>query len=160
MKTVCRRGDDLSRAVTSLLSFAEVVCFALLEKKGCGVFEDAVVWLEATALGFLPLAFGGLGGKSTLPSRIWVILSPITFRFVSSGPYLIHTRREGNDLALGFGGDPRVPVLGLNLRTLALTFIGSEGFVVVVEGGIGTIWLRAKADASLSGGVGMSVGIF
>lgn len=60
-----------------------------------------------------------------LPSKIWVILSPTWLRCSLSFPYLTVTMREGLTSCLAFGGEPKVPVLRLNLR---IFFGGGEVF--------------------------------
>ena len=91
--------------------------FALPMKNGCVLlaFSDATsAW---PCLGAIILRLLGTGESCSFPSSIPSILLPMSFRCSSSRPYLIVTMRLGLLIAFGFGGEPKVPVFGLNLRT-------------------------------------------
>lgn len=147
MNTVCRVEDGCPLVADWLSVF--VFCFAFPVKNGCVVFDISSILAMQSSFAFLPLLFGGVGGNNILPSRIWVILSPISFRLASSRPYFMHTIRDGGLLDLGFGGDPNVPVFGFHFSTLPLTLgfvllegldcgVASVGFINAILNGSGS----------------------
>lgn len=119
MNTVCRAEDGCPLEADWLSVF--VFCFAFPVKNGCVVFGISSILAMQSSFAFLPFLLGGVGGNNILPSRIWVILSPISFRLALSRPYFMHTIRDGGLFDLGFGGEPNVPVFGFHFSTLPLT---------------------------------------
>lgn len=131
LKMVCLGGFGAGAGDAS--DFAAFLAFP--RNIGC-VVPDFVLSCSsfvALARGFLGVVFDfGLPFFGDGPSRICCILGPMRARVSVSWPYLIVMMRVGlagdfEDLAplelsagagLGLGGDPIVPVFGLNLRTL------------------------------------------
>ena len=107
-----------------------------MEKKGCVTFG-----LLSLLAGFgltmeqLWVKSCSVGRKSRdVPHRIREMISPMRFRSSTSFPYLILTIREGRIETFGFGGDPNVPVLGLNLRIfLGWIIMGAFGVAVLAD---------------------------
>lgn len=106
--------------------------FGFPEKKGC---VDFCVFETGLAFCVFACDTGGSAASGricSLPSKIWVIFSPMRLRSASSWPYLIQTTLVVSFERFGFGGDPRVPVLVLNRNTLAgALLIGGVSFALL-----------------------------
>lgn len=157
MNTVCRAEAECPLEADWLSVF--VFCFAFPVKNGCVVLEISSILVIQSSFAFLPRLFGGVGGNNILPSRIWVILSPISFRLASSRPYFTHTMRDGGLFDLSFGGDPNVPVFGFHFSTLPLT-LGSVllevlDCEVVSMGFIGAIFVGSGSGLAETGSVSL-----
>lgn len=127
MNIVCLRGGGCSLA--SGLGESAGDCLALFEKKGWDAFGvESFGCLGGSASFAFRFGRPRFGRTSRVPSRTWVILDPRLMRLASSCPYFIATTREGFSIFFGFGGDPNVPVFGLNLRTFFGGVLGRLGF--------------------------------